>query len=100
MKKLILVALLLLVPQLAAARVYMCVDRDTGRTSFTDTACETAGVREEVRVEAANLRSGARQAQPATRKTWTSQADNRKSGMDYTAERRSVYESKATASAQ
>ncbi len=100
MKRLMVITLLLLVPQLATARVYMCVDQATGRTSFTDKACETASVREEVRVDTANLDSGKSYAAPAKRKTWRSQADTRKTGADYNAERRSLYQNKATASTQ
>jgi hypothetical protein len=99
MKKLAFTALLLLLPQLASARVYMCVDPATGQTSFTDQACDTASVREEVRVPPANLGSGKLDAAPAERKTWRSQADIRKTGTDYNAQRRSLYESKATAAA-
>ena len=98
MKQLIVIVLLLAVPQFAAARVYMCVDQATGETSFTDKACEKASVREEVRVNTSNLDSGRNYAKPAKQKTWRSQADVRKSGLDYNAERRSLYESKATAS--
>ena len=100
MKKLTLLALLLLLPQLAMARVYMCVNQETGESSFTDRACETTSTREEVRVEAANLNSGKRYAGPAEQKTWRSQADTRKTGMDYNAERRSLYAHKATAGTQ
>ena len=100
MKKFTIMALLLLLPQLAAARVYMCVDHATGQASFTDQACDTAGVREEVRVQTSNLDSGQRYAAPSKRKIWRSQADTRKTGTDYNAERRSLYENKATAAAQ
>lgn len=100
MKKIMVMAMLLLVPQLAAARVYMCVDHNTGETSFTDKACATAGAREEVRVQPANLDSGSRYAAKAKPKTWRSEADTRKTGLDYNADRRSAYESKMTAIAQ
>ncbi len=100
MKKLIVIALLLMMPQFAAARVYMCVDHTTGHTSFTDKACDTASVREEVRVPTSNLDSGQRHATPSKRKIWRSQADTRKTGTDYNAERRSLYENKATAGTQ
>ena len=61
MKIMTLAALLLVLPQLASARVYMCVDQVTGETSFTDKACTTAGdAREEVRVDRTNLDSGKR----------------------------------------
>lgn len=100
MKNYIVIAMLLMVPQLAAARVYMCVDHDTGETSFTDKACETASAREEVRVKPSNLDSGSSYAAKAKPKTWRSEADTRKTGLDYNADRRSAYESKTTAIAQ
>jgi len=99
MKTLTLLALLL-VPQFAAARVYMCVDQETGKASFTDRACEAASTREEVRVEAANLGSGQRYTAKAKPKIWRSQADIRKTGIDYNTERRSLYADKATAGTQ
>jgi hypothetical protein len=99
MKTLILLVLLLLVPQLAAAKVYMCVDKETGEASFTDRACDNSDVREEVRVQTANLDSGKNSARAAKPKTWRSQTDTRKTGLDYNTERRSLYTNKATASA-
>lgn len=92
MNKWMIAVLLLALPQLSQARVYMCVDEATGATSFTDKACETAGSREEVRVDPANLESGDRYAKVQGRKTWNSQRDNRKSGLDYNAERRAIYQ--------
>jgi hypothetical protein len=100
MRKLVFTALLLLVPQLAAARVYMCVDRATGQTSFTDQACDDASMREEIRVPPSNLDSGQHYAAPSEQKSWRSQADTRKTGTDYNAERRGLYEGKATAAVQ
>ena len=101
MKKLALMLVILLAPQLASARVYMCVDPETGKTSFTDAGCtQTAAAREEVRVEQANLTSGDRYGRETRRKTWRSQEDTRKSGTDYNAERREMYENSATAAAE
>ena len=100
MKQLAVIALLIMIPQLAMARVYMCVDPESGKTSFTDKACEATSSREEVRVNPANLDSGRQYVKPPKPKTWNSQADTRKSGADYTAERRSLYENKATADVQ
>jgi hypothetical protein len=51
-------------------------------------------------VDTANLNSGKSYAAPPKRKTWRSQADTRKTGADYNAERRSLYQNKATASTQ
>jgi hypothetical protein len=97
MNRIYVIALLLLIPQLAAARVDMCVDEDTGATSFTDKACETVSTREEVRVDPVNLNSGARKASRSKRKTWRSQADSRKDGTDFNDRRRALYKNKATA---
>lgn len=98
MNKLILLLALLLVPQLASARVFMCVDLDTGDTSFTDKACETAALREEVRVDPTNLDSGGRAAAKPREKTWRSEEETRKTGLDFNASRRGIYENRATAS--
>ena len=98
MKKLLVIGMLLLVPQLAAAKVYMCVDPATGKTSFTDKACESRGQGVEVRVDTSNLDSGSRYQKQAKRKTWASEADSRKNGLDYNAERRALYNIRATAS--
>jgi len=99
MRKVLIIALMLAVPQFAAARVYMCVDEATGETSFTDKACESEGSREEIRVNKIN--PGSRSQAPRDGgKTWRSQAEVRKTGSDYNAQRRSLYENKATASTQ
>jgi hypothetical protein len=99
MKVITLLALGLLVPQLAVARVYMCVDGETGEASFTDKACASDGSREEVKVDATNLKSGSNHGSSRGKgKSWTSEHDNRKSGADLNAERRRLYENKASAS--
>lgn len=100
MKIWIVIGIVLMLPQLAAARVYMCVDAATGKTSFTDKACATSGVREEVRVDATNLDSGAKYSGAGPEKTWRSEEDTRKSGVEYGADRRNLYDNKATASAE
>jgi len=86
----LLVFALLLVPQLAAARVYMCVDAATGNVSFTDKACEPAADREEILVQPTNVDSGRSTAQPTGRKVWTSDIDTRKTGRHYGAQWRQV----------
>jgi len=88
----VLLLLMLLLPQLAAAGVYMCVDEITGKTSFTDKGCQTTASREEVKVPPANANSGSRtQAiESIKEKTWVSDRDTRKTGRDYTAERRKL----------
>lgn len=98
MKKSIVIGMLLLVSQGATARVYMCVDAKTGSTSFTDKACEVTSVREEVRVDATNLDSGSRSRGGSKRKTWRSEEETRKTGLDYNNERRDLYGNSATAS--
>ena len=93
MRVLLVLVLLLLVPQLAAAKVYMCVDQATGKTSFSDKGCETKATQEEVRVPPSNVVSGTNTAEKATPKAWASDRDTRKTGRDYTAEQRSAAES-------
>ena len=90
----VLLFLMLLAPQLAAAKVYMCVDEQTGKTSFTDRGCQTTASREEVKVPPANANSGSRSdnRESNKEKAWESDRDNRKTGRDYTAERRKVAE--------
>lgn len=101
MRNFIILGLMLVLPQVASARVYMCVDQTTGETSFTDKACETAtSAREEVRVDRTNLDSGSKYGRDGKEKTWRSEEDTRKSGMQYNADRRSLYENKATASSE
>jgi len=99
MRKVFTLALMLTASHFAAAEMYMCVDEATGQTSFTDKACETEGSREEIRVNAINPGSGS-QAPRTSKKTWRSEAEIRKTGSDYNAERRSLYENEATASAR
>ena len=95
----VLILVLSMLPQLAAAGVFMCVDPATGATSFSDTGCATSAVQEEVKVEAANVSSGSRTDKAPKRKTWASDKDTRKTGRDYTAEKRDQLPNKATASA-
>ena len=89
-----LLILLLLVPQLASAKVYMCVDEITGKKSFTDRGCQTTASREEVKVPPANVNSGSREAvSTSTRESaWASDRDTRKTGRDYNADKRRVAE--------
>lgn len=90
-KPLLLSLLILLpLPHSAQAGVFMCVDPKTGKTSFTDKACEKTASREEVRVND-DPASGPR--------VWNSHRDTRKDGRDYNDERRSLYQEKAIADA-
>lgn len=96
----LILALLLLVPQLSMAGMFMCVDAATGKTSFTDKACAKTASREEVRVNGTNLDSGAGGGQRrSSKKIWSSDADTRKTGEYYNQQRRELYSDKATASA-
>ncbi|MCB1676100.1 MAG: DUF4124 domain-containing protein [Halioglobus sp.] len=91
-------SMFLLLPQLAGAGVYMCVDPASGKTTFTDVACRNnAAAEEEVKVQSTNLASGRRSARPAAAGTWRSDRDTRKSGMDYNRERGGLYDNEATA---
>ena len=95
---------LLLMASPASAKVYMCIDPDTGRKSFTDKACDTpSAYSEEVRVDRANLQSGktystnTKKRRIPAEKAWTSQRDTRKSGRELNAQKRSAYSTDATA---
>ena len=89
-----LLFLLLLLPQLVSAKVYICVDEVSGKKSFTDKGCETAASRAEVKVPPTNVNSGSREAvSTSTRQSaWISDRDTRKTGRDYSAEKRRVAE--------
>ena len=73
-----LVTAALLLPQVSVAGVYMCVDPDTGKKTFTDRACPTAGKGTRVRVEPTNFGDSA--AKRTSRGTWTSDKDRSVSG--------------------
>ncbi len=100
MRIMILAILVAVLPQVASARVYMCVDQATGKTSFTDKACETSDAREEVRIDRTNLDSGQKYGKAPREKTWRSEEENRKSGREYNASRRAVYDPSTTASTE
>ena len=53
-----LVSVALLLPQVSVAGVYMCVDPATGKKTFTDRACPSAGTGKKVRVEPTNFGKG------------------------------------------
>ncbi|MEM8562338.1 MAG: DUF4124 domain-containing protein [Pseudomonadota bacterium] len=97
-----LMVCLLLVPTLASARVFMCVDETTGKTVFTDQACNGADMREEVKVQNTNTTSGSREkpAKNVRAKVWLSDRDTRKSGRDYRSEGRESEPSHSTASVE
>ena len=75
----------------------MCVDPATGRKSFSDKGCATAALQEEVRVQATNVESGARTGKASKRKTWNSDRDTRKTGLDYSSEQRRQQQRQAPA---
>tara|TARA_R110002110_G_scaffold406421_1_gene626462 strand:- start:294992 stop:295303 length:312 start_codon:yes stop_codon:yes gene_type:complete len=93
----IVLMVMLLVPQLALAKVYMCTDPHTGKSTFTDKGCETLTATEEVKVTTTNVTSGRNTAAKVSDKSWNSDRDARKSGREYNDQRRSVYEGSATA---
>ena len=96
---LVLAVLLLPLSQATSARVYMCVDPQTGATSFTDRACDKVSTGEEVKVNDTNYASGRQSASGSgNQKVWNSHRDERKSGRDYNDERRRLYQQKASAS--
>jgi hypothetical protein len=95
MRLLIAIILVALLPQVASARVFMCVDRETGKATFTDKGCDTPAAREEVRVDATNLESGRRAAESGAGKTWNSERDRRKTGRQYNLQYRQGYAARA-----
>ena len=95
----ILLMVLLLLPQMGSARVFMCVDEATGKKTFSDKGCQTSTTQEEVRIQVTNVASGRRTAERPVDKAWVSDRDTRKTGRDYFAEKRDLMQNKATASA-
>ena len=80
MRALILAALMLL-PQLATAGVFMCVNPDTGKKTFTDRACPRHGTGEKVKIQTTNFGDGI--ADRKTRGTWNSHRDTSRSGREH-----------------
>lgn len=84
MKKTVSAALLLatalMAPQLSSAEVFMCVDPDSGKKTFTDKACPTAGERKKVKVQPTNFGQGSKTAYGQG--TWSSDRDTTVSGRD------------------
>jgi len=97
MKVVLFVVGLALVPQSAWAKVFMCVDEATGKTSFTDKACDKHVPGEKVRVNVANPGTGARGPGRKGNNAWQSQRDFSQSGLDYNRARREAASGKATA---
>ncbi len=64
----------------ASAKVFMCVDPQTGKKTFTDTACPNADAgRRKVRVETVNFGDGANDK--GSRGVWESDRDQSVSGV-------------------
>ncbi len=81
--------LVLLVPQFAAAGVFMCVDPQTGKKTFTDKGCEETVVTEQLRVGPTNTASGAKTSRGGSAgKAWNSQRDETRTGREYREEER------------
>jgi hypothetical protein len=84
MKKTVFIALLLaatlLAPPLSSAEVFMCVDPDSGKKTFTDKACPTVGERKKVKVQPTNFGQGSKPAHGQG--TWSSDRDTSISGTD------------------
>jgi hypothetical protein len=96
--KILLLLALMGISQLAAARVFICVDPDTGKKTFTDTGCQTTATQEQLRVNPTNLSSGSRSAKKSATKVWNSERDTRKSAVDYNEQQRPDGYNEATAS--
>lgn len=85
MKRRVLTALLLLgslvTGQSALAGVYMCVDPDTGKKTFTDRACPSKATGDKVKVQTTNFGDGIANERRKNA-TWTSHIDTTVSGRD------------------
>ncbi len=68
------------------------------RPLFGDFKGQTTSVGEEVRVDATNMDSGSRSSRGSKKKTWRSEEETRKTGLEYNNERRDIYDNSATAS--
>jgi hypothetical protein len=84
----ILMVFLLLLPQVSAAGVFLCVDPQTGKKTFTDRACEESASSEQVRIRSTNTTSGARTAGGSGNGTWNSDRDESRTGLEYREEER------------
>lgn len=82
----LVIATLLLLPQLSTAGVFMCVDPDTGKKTFTDRACPTQGTGEKVKVQTTNFGHG--MANESNGGTWNSHRDTSRSGREHAQEER------------
>ena len=71
-------AALLAASQLSAAEVFMCTDPVSGKKTFTDKACPTAGERKKVKVEPTNFGQGRQSTN--NNGTWTSDRDTSEAG--------------------
>jgi hypothetical protein len=70
----ILFLVLLFIPQLALAEIYVCVDPVTGKKSFTDMACDVHRTGDEIKIKQGNFgSSGSGQKSSRGQKAWRSQ---------------------------
>ncbi|MFV8817017.1 DUF4124 domain-containing protein [Haliea sp. E17] len=91
---LIALATLLALPLASHAGVFICVDPQTGKKTFTDKACPDAAPGEKVRVDPVNFNRGATARQTGT---WNSDRDTSKDGSDYaSANQRRLQSAKST----
>lgn len=70
----------LLAPQLSSAEVFMCVDPESGKKTFTDKACPSAGERKKVKVQPTNFGQGNKTNY--NQGTWSSDRDKSLAGRD------------------
>ena len=88
----VLLILLCLLPQLAAARVFMCVDPATGKTTLTDRGCDPVATREEMRVNPTNGEAKPNGGSAPAREAWVSDRESRRTARDYVVEQRRLRE--------
>jgi len=95
-----LIFIALLVPSVASAGVFVCVDPATGKKTFTDKACETKGTGEKLNVKPHNFGdAGHRGAAPSGQEAWNSQRTAKGTGTkEYSGHRRQVEKARSTGS--
>ena len=94
----IVLLVLLCLPGFSAAGVYMCVDPQTGKKTFTDKACKASKSGDKVDVKPHNFGdSGHRTPASPTSKAWSSQREEQDADRtESTGHRRNIEKARAT----
>ncbi len=98
MRALLLIVMLL--PQVVLAEIYVCVDPETGKKSFTDTACGMHGTGDKIKVKEGNFGASGSNVNSGMRgDTWRSEDGSDISTSDnYKGARRNIESAKTAGS--